>query len=307
MHPFTRHRPKALTPVMGIPVIEYAIKRCQALGFHSLLVNVHHHAQQIRDFVHRLDSEILISDESEQIFLSGGGVRHALHLTDAERLIVLNADILVDFDLMAFLLAHEKNKRDEGAELTLAVKPCSPPGEAYTEIKTQGNQVVGLGERGYGVPFFTGAYVIERSALMELPDEPFDFVPKILSPLIQKAKVSSYSFEGDWFDIGSPYLWWKCHMEWLARLEKGSLPSLWERRVQKVCKKMGPHIWMRRSLSPVHPPTDGGPLFVGIDEVPKDARFGSSLVVYGQKALGQKNGIGDDDYFVECLDADTTG
>lgn len=102
LKPLTDRMPKALVPVAGEPLLAHIIKKLKAEGFTRIVVNVHHFAQQIVDYLHTHDFgvEILISDESDQLLDTGGGIRHAARLFDPDSPVLIhNVDILSDADL----------------------------------------------------------------------------------------------------------------------------------------------------------------------------------------------------------------
>ena len=107
MQPETDYKPKALVEVCGKPMLGHVIDRLKDAGVDFLVINVHHFANQIIDYLNANNSfglEIHISDESEQLLDTGGGiVKAARLLADSAPVIVHNADILTDLDLACFL------------------------------------------------------------------------------------------------------------------------------------------------------------------------------------------------------------
>ena len=78
LKPLTDKMPKALVPVGGVTLLEHVITRLKAAGYVRIVVNVHHFASQIVDFLAANDNfgvDIRISDESEQLLETGGGRR----------------------------------------------------------------------------------------------------------------------------------------------------------------------------------------------------------------------------------------
>jgi len=108
LRPLTDSRPKALVEVEGRPLLWYVLHRLTQAGFTRIVVNVHHFAEQIIDYVGQLNDsrefgpavEVLVSDEREQLLETGGGVRRALPLFDQESPILIhNVDIFSNADL----------------------------------------------------------------------------------------------------------------------------------------------------------------------------------------------------------------
>lgn len=110
LRPWTLSHPKALVPVGGIPMLERVIRRLKECGFDEIVVNVHHFSEQIIDFLSNndLNVNILISDESEQILDTGGGLLKAMETFGSENDVWLihNVDILSDIPLDKILNMH---------------------------------------------------------------------------------------------------------------------------------------------------------------------------------------------------------
>jgi MurNAc alpha-1-phosphate uridylyltransferase len=93
MRPLTNHIPKPLVNVHGKPLIDHVIDRLAGAGVELVVVNVHHHAGLLREHLaKRRDVEIRISDESDRVLGSGGGIFKALSLFDGGPFFVHNAD-----------------------------------------------------------------------------------------------------------------------------------------------------------------------------------------------------------------------
>lgn len=101
LKPLTDTMPKALVPVMGKPLLQHVLDKLQGSGFGNIVVNVHHFAQQVMDYLQGTD--VKISDESEQLLETGGGLKKALPLFESdEPVLIHNVDILSNVDLSAF-------------------------------------------------------------------------------------------------------------------------------------------------------------------------------------------------------------
>jgi MurNAc alpha-1-phosphate uridylyltransferase len=93
MRPLTNHVPKPLVKVLGKPLIDRVIDRLAGAGVERVVVNVHHHAGLLKEHLERRkDVEVLISDETDRVLGSGGGIFKALPLFDGEPFFVHNAD-----------------------------------------------------------------------------------------------------------------------------------------------------------------------------------------------------------------------
>lgn len=110
--PLTLSKPKALVEVGGEPLLSRAINHLVEAGVNHIVVNVHHFAGQIIDYVdsHRCDwsAEIVISDESDLLLDTGGGLFKALPLfPDDSPIVIGNADVVCDAPLSQLVETHK--------------------------------------------------------------------------------------------------------------------------------------------------------------------------------------------------------
>lgn len=121
LKPFTDKHPKALALVNGKSLLQRNIEYLQKIGITEVLINVHHFADQIIDAVNvskGWGSAITISDETDAVLETGGGLKKAAWYFENETSFVLiNADILTNLDLDALITQHTNT----GALATLAV------------------------------------------------------------------------------------------------------------------------------------------------------------------------------------------
>lgn len=112
--PWTDKHPKALAIINGKSLLQRNVEYLQQAGIHDLIVNVHHFADQVVKEIERnagWGSNILISDERDELLDTGGGLLHAQKLfTPGERFITCNVDILTDLDIHSLLDFHEQQK-----------------------------------------------------------------------------------------------------------------------------------------------------------------------------------------------------
>ena len=109
LRPLTDTMPKALVPVNGKPLLHLLLTKLQQAGCTHVVVNVHHHARQIIDYIatHNYGMHIAISDESEMLLDTGGGLRKAKQLLEGEEpILVHNVDILSNLDFEPLMQAH---------------------------------------------------------------------------------------------------------------------------------------------------------------------------------------------------------
>lgn len=104
LKPLTDNKPKALVDVNGVPMLERIILKLKSQGFTYIVVNVHHFAEQIIEFLRNRDYglKIEISDESNTLLDTGGGIVKAFDLLfghDNEPVLIHNVDIISNAEL----------------------------------------------------------------------------------------------------------------------------------------------------------------------------------------------------------------
>lgn len=306
LKPFTDQIPKALVPVMGVPVAQFALDLLGGVPVPSVVANVHHLASKAVEGLHRL-GRVVISDESHALLGSAGGIVYALpHL--GKRFFILNADVLCEADLFRLAQAHHTLQATRGVKLTLTVFPRGPTGEVYREIQfdpvTQ--LVTRIGEKRGGGAFFTGISVAEASLFEPLErGKPWDFLEQVLLPAVERREVAAFVTKGAWYDVGSPLLWWRTHLDLMARLETGRIPSAWRRRIESVSKRMGPQIWCsRRTAVGALPFETVGPTFLDAPLDGPGVPLGPKAVLYSGESRASREplggGIGFGPYWVQC-------
>ena len=105
LKPLTDTMPKALVKVGDAPLLEHVIRRLIDAGCKRMVVNVHHFANKIVDYLKTNDFgvDIQVSDETEQLLDTGGGIKRAALLFDATLPVLIhNVDILSNVDLASF-------------------------------------------------------------------------------------------------------------------------------------------------------------------------------------------------------------
>ncbi|WP_276480653.1 nucleotidyltransferase family protein [Paraflavitalea pollutisoli] len=118
--PWTDQHPKALAVINGKSLLQRNIEFLQQAGIFQVVINVHHFADQVLKALQDNDgwgSKVLISDETDALLETGGGLKKAAPLFEPTPLVVINSDILTDLDLGAMIRFHIK----EAPLATLAI------------------------------------------------------------------------------------------------------------------------------------------------------------------------------------------
>lgn len=221
LKPFTLEHPKALVPVGGVPMLGRVVNKLIACGVTEIVVNVHHFADQIIEYIKANDSfgiNIHISDERDELLDTGGGVLKARKwLDDGEPFIVHNADILTDFNLDEMYQQHLATN----ADVTLLCTPRKTARYFYFNEKTK--RLVGWAniQTGETRPqdfhpsadmfqlAFNGVHIMSQSVFMALEryahESKFSISPFYIDN-VQKLSIHAYCPDYDylWLDVGKP-------------------------------------------------------------------------------------------------------
>lgn len=127
LRPITDSVPKAMVPIARKPLIQHVIQRLSDFGFDELTINVHHFPEQILQFLKENNNfglKINISDESDELLETGGGIKKASHfLQGTEPFLIHNVDILSNANLSILYKEHIRNKNL--ATLLVSNRPSS--------------------------------------------------------------------------------------------------------------------------------------------------------------------------------------
>lgn len=216
LRPITDSIPKAMVEVGGVKMIDRAINNVRRAGAERIVVNVHHHADVLSDYLCAYD-DVIISDESDCLLDTGGGLLAARRWLDSSLCLVCNADILTDFDLSEIVSAHDISSRV--ATLLVDVKRESSRKllfddnlimKGWTNVKSGETKPSGLDADGLIQAAFGGIHVVSPEifpALQSYADRVGD-VFSITSFYIDSCREKNvYGFvsasECQWFDVGS--------------------------------------------------------------------------------------------------------
>lgn len=116
LKPLTDTMPKALVPLAGKTLLQWQIEKLKAAGITDIVVNVHHFADKIIDYLRENDNFgccIQVSDERDMLLETGGGLRKAqpfltsnLSPLASSPILVCNVDILSNINIPALLNAY---------------------------------------------------------------------------------------------------------------------------------------------------------------------------------------------------------
>lgn len=215
----TSDRPKALVEVCGRTMLENQLKHLSAAGFDSFVINIHHFAPKVRAFLEEHDNfglDIRLSDESDLLLDTGGGIRKAMRLFDNERpVLVHNVDIFSSVDLKALYSGHIES----GADSTLLVAQRSTSRYLYFDtdgmLRGWSNEKTGQVRSPYPdfdksqfTPCaFQGIHVLSQTLLPLLdaiPEPRFSITDFYVDNAARLRLRSVLSDRDNWVDAGKP-------------------------------------------------------------------------------------------------------
>jgi NDP-sugar pyrophosphorylase family protein len=204
----TRATPKCLMEVGGKTMLERVVDRLKEVGVTAIVVNTHHHAEQISEFIKSkayFGIEVLISHEPSLLDTGGGLRKVAPFFSGEEAFLVHNADIYSDIDLSLLVNEH----RSKNAIGTLAVMERPSKRGLYFD---SAHHLVGWTEEERALPkdaylsSFCGISVASHEIFSHMPhDGTFSIISSYLSAARATGRVYGKRFaDVAWTDIGTP-------------------------------------------------------------------------------------------------------
>lgn len=198
LKPLTDVIPKALVPVADKPLLQHVLDRMEEAGVAKVVVNVHHHAGQIKNFLmlagKAYSFSLEVSDETDRLLETGGGIKKARpwFADTVEQVLIHNVDILSNVNLADFakeaadndatlLVSYRKTQRYLlfGQDMRLVGWTNVATGEVkspFPDIKAMDGNAEAVAERFKGRMFaFSGIQMFSPALfpLMEQWDDKF--------------------------------------------------------------------------------------------------------------------------------------
>ncbi len=215
----TSDRPKALVEVCGRTMLEHQLRHLSAAGFDRFVINIHHFAPKVRTFLEEHQNfglDIRLSDETDLLLDTGGGIRKAMRLFAGEQpVLVHNVDIFSSVDLKALYNGHIES----GADSTLLVAQRST--SRYLYFDTSGmlcgwsnektgqvrSPYPGFDKSRFTPCAFQGIHVLSQTLLPLLdaiPEPKFSITDFYVDNAARLRLRSVLSDSGNWVDAGKP-------------------------------------------------------------------------------------------------------
>jgi NDP-sugar pyrophosphorylase family protein len=205
---YTQNTPKCLMPLGGTPILGLVIARLKDAGVTEAVINIHHHSEQVIDYLKASDNfgiKIHLSHEPT-LLNTGGGLKKVGDLFMGESCFFLhNADIHYTGDLRALAAAHSGSS----AIATLGIMPIKLDSGLYFDPQ---RRLVGWSGEQQQAP--NDAELFSFSGISVCSSEILSFMNQgeafsIIEPFLKAARSTQRVIGAEidyaaWVDIGSP-------------------------------------------------------------------------------------------------------
>lgn len=198
MGALTADRPKPMVEVAGRPLIDHALDLRAAVQPVKTVVNLHYKAEMLRD--HLADADVTLSDETDLLRETGGGLRHALPLLGSGPVFTLNSDAVWAGanPLAALQAAWDPDRMDALMAVLTPQNALGHKGEGWAfDIAPDGRLSLG------GTLIYSGVQIIKTTGLAAIKDEVFSL--KVLwERMLEDGRLYGLLIDPQWCDVGHP-------------------------------------------------------------------------------------------------------
>jgi NDP-sugar pyrophosphorylase family protein len=203
--PMTTARPKAMVPLAGKPLIEHVLDRFREYNITDVLVNLHHHADQLQAFLSQekfRNFNISVSDEREKLLDTGGGIRKAAwFFNDGRPFLVHNSDVISAIPLDQMLMLHLSGNAI--ATLAVSKRKTSRP----LAFDKNGKLIDRWDEKKYPdgrALAFSGIYILDPAIFSFMPDDDVFSIVDVMIRAAKDAPVLAFEHSPEiWVDAGT--------------------------------------------------------------------------------------------------------
>lgn len=223
--PVTDSLPKPLVPLCNRPLAGWAVESLLDAGASEIVVNLHHHPEQLRSWLDaRYSARCVIRYSHEPVILgTGGGLRNARAFFEREELFLLVNGDSVQFPPWSALVAAP---RERGAIAAMLLRH-PPADDHFTRVWFDGARVTAIGPEGKGEPLmFSGVHALTPEVFDRLPDRPFSGMTEdFYLPVLARGdrEIAGVVDDGLWFDVGSPKRYLQASRELTAAIARGDV------------------------------------------------------------------------------------
>ncbi|MGI9351545.1 MAG: nucleotidyltransferase family protein [Rhizobiaceae bacterium] len=207
MRPITDNMPKPLIKVCGKPLLDHGLDALENAGVSNVVVNVHHHAEQIVDHIEkRKGMHIKVSDETDQLLDSAGGIVKALPYLGSDPFFVLNADSFWIEGFKPNLVRMAEQWDDKKMDMLLLLAGmCSAVGFGSKGDFTMDpdGKLERRGELKVAPFAYAGAAIVTPKVFENAPEGPSS-LNRQFDQALEKSRLFGLRLEGLWLHVGTP-------------------------------------------------------------------------------------------------------
>lgn len=207
MRPITSTIPKPLVEVRGKALIDYGLDALARTGVGRVVVNVHYMADLMKAHLRkRRDMDVVVSDETDRLLESGGGVVRALPLLGDKPFYLLNADTfwIEGYRNNLDLMAEIWDPRTMDMLLLIAEMRQSTgyDGRGDFTMDVEG-RLKRVAERDMSPFIYAGAAIMKPETFAGLAEETFS-LNRVFDRLIENETLYGVRLDGLWLTVGTP-------------------------------------------------------------------------------------------------------
>lgn len=215
LRPLTDKTPKCLLPIAGVPMLQIWLSECRRFGIQEVLINLHSHADQVREFLEQSnESDVRVQVSDEPMLLGSAGTIRANRswVSDERSFWIFYADVLTDLDLDEMLKQHS----ELGAIATIGVYRVPDPSRCgIVQVDTKGwiTEFIEKPKLPVGNLAFSGILLASREFLSVVPEHSpadigFDVLPRLVG------RMAAYEIKDYLIDIGTMENYRSAQREW---------------------------------------------------------------------------------------------
>ncbi|SDE64288.1 nucleotidyltransferase family protein [Limimaricola pyoseonensis] len=197
MGALTAQRPKPLVEVAGKPLIDHALELTEPLMPLTRVVNLHHRGEMLRD--HLAGRDVVLSDETDHLLETGGGLRKARPLLGPGPVFTLNSDAIWSGPnpLSTLKRAWDPSRMEALLLLLHREDALAHNGQGDFLLDAEGRL-----SRGPGY-VYSGAQIVVPDGLDAIPEQAFS-LNLLWNDIAARGRLYGVVHDGRWCDVGRP-------------------------------------------------------------------------------------------------------
>lgn len=210
---YTKNTPKSLVPINGKPILDYIFKVLNCHGYNRIILPTgyltHHISDFVRQYQFQNDVECFVVDTGVDTPI-GARIDCIKNIIACDNeFLLLNGDLIFDFDLNTF---RDRHKKQKWSATFASAAICSP----FGLLHCQDGKLIGFtrdevvrsfnpergGEKGF---VYSGICMMNRSVLEDFDiSKCCNFEAEIFPKIIESGKAGHFQIDGLWHPVDTP-------------------------------------------------------------------------------------------------------